>query len=172
MAVRAPVWRLCDHVHSQLPFGGFETFCVGRCNYALGFRHCFLQSPDGLTFERLVLGTNPFSVFVARTGFAKQAEMAFGRTLEKGFKERGSDFHSWSILPDLSSHRLHPDSRTRLSALLSLRGYSPQFVRDGKASGWLIVATWESPMARSIPVPHFDVSFNGGLLVGGGFLEV
>ncbi len=45
--------------------------------------------------------------------------MAFGRALEEGFEERGRDFHGWSILPDLSLHIPLPDSRTRLSALLS-----------------------------------------------------
>ena len=87
-----------ENIHRQSPLGGFEIFGGGWREDALGFRHSFLQSPGRIACVRFVLGMNPFGVFVARTGFAKRAEVAFGRALEKGFKERGGDFHVRSIL--------------------------------------------------------------------------
>jgi hypothetical protein len=84
---------LGHEVHGQPPFGGLEAFGSGRRNDALGFRHCFLQSPGSFALVGFILGTNPFGIFVARTDFAKRTEMAFGCALEEGIKELGSDSH-------------------------------------------------------------------------------
>src|ERR1035441_8488491 len=37
--------------------------------------------------------------------------MTFGRALEEGIKDRGSDSHGWNILPDLSLRTRHSVSR-------------------------------------------------------------
>src|ERR1022692_1477159 len=101
MAVRAPIRCLDHNVHCQSPLGDLEVLRGGRRNDALGFRHPFLQSQGRFVLVGFVLAMNPFRVFVARTGFAKRTKRAFGRTLEEGFKERGCDFHGWSILRGL-----------------------------------------------------------------------
>jgi hypothetical protein len=106
-------------IHCQSPFNGLEVLYGGGRNEALGLRHSFLQSPGCLALVGFVLGTNPSGVFVARTDFVERTKMTFRCALEEGFKERGSDFHGWSILPKFSLRIPHPDSRTRLSALLS-----------------------------------------------------
>jgi hypothetical protein len=100
--VRAPVWYLGQEVHGQPPFGRLEVLGGGRRNDALGFRHCFLQSPGRIALVGFILATNPFGVFVAGTDFAKRTKMAFGCALEEGIKDKGSDSHGWNILPDLS----------------------------------------------------------------------
>jgi len=116
MPVRAP---FNHEIHRQLSFGGLEVLCNGRRNDTLGFRRSFLQSAGRFTLIGFVLGTNLTGVFVARTGFAERTKMAFGRAFEEGLKERGSDFHGWSILPPLRLPIPLPNSRTWLSALLS-----------------------------------------------------
>jgi len=118
-----------ENIHRQSPLGGFEIFGGGWRNDALGFRHCFLQTPDRLAFVRFVLGMNPFAVFVARTDFANRTEMTFGRALEEGFKERGSDFHGVTYATAFGLRKPCPRIlrvqqrfvRTKLSALRALR---------------------------------------------------
>ncbi len=88
-SVHEPVWCLGHEVHGQPPFGGLEVFGGGRRNDALGFRHCFLQSPGRFALVGFVLAANPFGVFVARTGFAERTKMAFGGALEEGIKDCG-----------------------------------------------------------------------------------
>src|ERR1039458_8406679 len=50
--------------------------------------------------------------------------MTFGRALEEGIKDKGSDSHGWNILPDLSLRTRYSDSRTCV-ALLLYRTFTP-----------------------------------------------
>jgi hypothetical protein len=69
--VHEPARCLGQEIHGQPPFGGLEVFGGGRCNDALGFRHCFLQSLGRFAPVGFILGTNPFGIFVARADFTK-----------------------------------------------------------------------------------------------------
>jgi hypothetical protein len=51
--------------------------------------------------------------------------MAFGWALEEGIKERGSDFHSWSIIPDLSLRTPHTARRAADMASRDLTAGNP-----------------------------------------------
>jgi len=91
--VHEPVRCLGHEVYGQPPFGGLEVFGGRRRNDALSFRHCFLQRPGSVALVGFILATNPFGIFVARADFAEETKVAFGRALEEGIEERGSDSH-------------------------------------------------------------------------------